>query len=165
VLTGFSSNFSSFCACQFFKGLGIGGEYSAMNSAINELIPARVRGWVDLAVNGSYWMGAVLASAFSLVMLDTTKVPIDIGWRLPFGLGGFLGIFIIASRIIFIPESPRWLITHDRLAEAEHIVSNIEHTISPNVKLLEIAETISVNKKIGTFKEIIQSMMTRKYRK
>jgi len=134
-----------------------------MNSAINELIPARVRGWVDLGVNGSYWQSAVMASGLSLVVLDTSNFAIDIGWRLPFGIGGVLGIFIIASRVIFIPESPRWLVTHDRIEEAERIVSSIERKISPNQDLPIVERMIIVSKKVASFSEIMQSMMTRKY--
>jgi len=161
--TGFSWNMASFCICQFVKGLGIGGEYSAMNSAINELIPARVRGWVDLAVNGSYWLGAVLASGLSLIFLDPTILPVDLGWRLPFAIGGVVGIAIIFCRILFIPESPRWLITHDRVEEAEAIVSSIERKVSPNHELPPVDAYITVSKKVGTLAEVLQSMMTRKY--
>jgi len=134
--TAFSWNFYSFVAFNFFTGLGIGGEYSAMNSAINEFIPARVRGFVDLAINGSYWMGAAIAASASLLFLDENIVPRNIGWRLPFAIGAVICVFIIVTRI-FLPESPRWLMTHGRVQEAEAIVQKIESGIErgKNIKL------------------------------
>jgi len=134
--TPFSWNFYSFVAFNFFTGLGIGGEYSAMNSAINEFIPARVRGFVDLAINGSYWMGAAIAASASLLFLDENIVPRNIGWRLPFAIGAVICVFIIVTRI-FLPESPRWLMTHGRVQEAEAIVQKIESGIErgKNIKL------------------------------
>eukprot|EP00026_Physarum_polycephalum_P006821 Phypoly_transcript_06874.p1 GENE.Phypoly_transcript_06874~~Phypoly_transcript_06874.p1 ORF type:complete len:515 (+),score=65.89 Phypoly_transcript_06874:128-1672(+) len=163
LLTGLSWNFQTFSICQFVKGLGIGGEYSAMNSAINEMIPARVRGWVDLAVNGSYWIGAVLAAAVSIGLLDTSKFRIDIGWRLPFAIGGALGIIIIILRLKFIPESPRWLIIHERVTEAEEIVANIEKKVYKNQTIPEVNQYVTVNKKTASMVDIMKTVLTKKY--
>eukprot|EP01111_Echinosteliopsis_oligospora_P011115 TRINITY_DN3589_c0_g1_i2.p1 TRINITY_DN3589_c0_g1~~TRINITY_DN3589_c0_g1_i2.p1 ORF type:complete len:542 (-),score=113.52 TRINITY_DN3589_c0_g1_i2:2124-3749(-) len=163
LLTGFCFDFASFGICQFVKGLGIGGEYSAMNSAINELIPARVRGWVDLVVNGSYWIGAVLASCVSIILLDPRYLPVNIGWRLPFAIGGVLGIFIIVARVLFIPESPRWLLVHDRIKEAEEIIADIERKVAPNGDLPAVHGTVMVPKSSGTILDVIRSMANRKY--
>ena len=92
VLTAFSKNFLWFAVCRFFTGAGIGGEYAAINSAIDELIPARVRGTVDLIINGSFWVGTAAGAALSLVLLDTSIFATDVGWRLAFGLGAVLGL-------------------------------------------------------------------------
>ena len=127
-LTAFSWNFWSFAVFRFFTGAGIGGEYSAINSAIDELIPARVRGRVDLAINGTFWLGFALGAFASLLILDVRIFPIDLGWRLGFGIGALLGLIIIFFRKD-IPESPRWLLTHGHPEEAERVVSEIEHTI------------------------------------
>jgi MFS family permease len=110
---------------RFFAGLGIGGEYTAINSAIDELIPAKYRGRVDIAVNGTYWAGAMLGAAGSAVLLDHSLFPADLGWRLAFFIGPALGLGIIFLRR-HIPESPRWMVTHGRSAEAERIVDGIE---------------------------------------
>ncbi|MEV0974271.1 MFS transporter [Microtetraspora glauca] len=109
---------------RFLTGMGIGGEYAAINSAIDELIPARNRGQVDLTINGSFWAGSALGSAAALVLLSDL-LPTDIGWRLAFGLGGLLGIGIMIVRR-HVPESPRWLFIHGREKEAERIVGTIE---------------------------------------
>ena len=123
--TGFSWNLWSFCLFRFLTGAGIGGEYTAINSTIQELIPARARGWTDLVINGSFWLGAVLGAGTSLVVLDPALFGPDWGWRVAFLLGAALGLVILALRS-WIPESPRWLITHGRAAEAERIVAGIE---------------------------------------
>jgi MFS family permease len=115
--TALSWNAWSFMLLRFLTGAGIGGEYSAINSTIQELIPARVRGWTDLVINGSFWLGAGLGAAGSIVLLDPSILPADIGWRLAFLIGGSLGAVIFLLRL-WIPESPRWLVTHGRSEEA-----------------------------------------------
>jgi MFS family permease len=113
---------------RFLAGMGIGGEYAAINSAIDELIPSRYRGRVDIAVNGTYWLGAAVGAAISLVLLNTSLLPINVGWRLGFLLGPVAGVIIIYLRRA-IPESPRWLMTHGRDVEAEEIVDQIEERV------------------------------------
>ena len=128
VATAFSFSPWYFFLCRFLTGAGIGGEYAAINSAIDELIPARVRGRVDLIINGSYWLGSAAGSALSLVLLSTVLLPIELGWRLAFGFGAVLGICVLIVRR-HVPESPRWLFIHGREEEAERIVCGIEEGI------------------------------------
>ena len=123
--TALSWDFYSFLFFRFMTGAGIGGEYSAINSAIQELIPARLRGRVDLAINGSFWVGAAAGALVSVWLLDPELVGPDLGWRLAFGSGAGLGLFILYLRR-FIPESPRWLMIHGRAREAHATVSEIE---------------------------------------
>ncbi|MBS1868337.1 MAG: MFS transporter [Actinobacteria bacterium] len=112
-------------AARFLTGAGIGGEYAAINSAIDELIPARVRGRVDLIINGSYWLGAAAGSVAALFFLDTSIFATNVGWRLAFGVGVVFGLAILFVRRN-LPESPRWLFIHGREQEAEEIVGRIE---------------------------------------
>ena len=128
LLTALSWDFASFALFRALTGAGIGGEYAAINSAIQELIPARLRGRTDLAVNGSFWLGTALGAGASVGLLDPALLPPDLGWRLAFGTGAFLGLFILYLRR-FLPESPRWLMTHGRVAEAERVVAEIEARI------------------------------------
>ena len=128
ALSAFSWNFWSYALFRAVTGAGIGGEYAAINSAIDELIPARVRGRVNLIINSSYWVGAALGAAATLVLLDTRRVPIWLGWRLAFGIGATLGLIVIFFRR-WIPESPRWLMIHGRNPEAEEIVGGVERRI------------------------------------
>src|SRR5262245_4559503 len=134
--TAFSWSVWSFALFRFLTGAGIGGEYTAINSTIQELVPARVRGWTDLAINGSFWVGAALGAAGSIVLLDPTLLPIDIGWRAAFGIGAALSLVILFMRM-WLPESPRWLITHGRAAEAEAVVAGIEERFRRDGHLLE----------------------------
>jgi MFS family permease len=128
ALSGFSWNFWSYALFRAITGAGIGGEYAAINSAIDELIPARVRGRVDLTINGSYWIGAAMGAAATLVLLDPRNLPIWLGWRCAFGIGATLGLVVIFFRR-WIPESPRWLMIHGRNEEAEKIVIEVERKI------------------------------------
>ncbi len=123
--TAFSWNFWSFIVFRFFTGMGIGGEYTAINSTIQELVPARVRGWVDLVINGSFWVGAALGAVGAIILLDPAVIDPELGWRLAFFIGSALGLIILVLRQ-WIPESPRWLIGHGRTQEAEAIVAAIE---------------------------------------
>jgi MFS family permease len=141
-----SWNFLSFAFFRFLTGAAIGGEYSAINSAIDELIPARVRGWVDLAVNGTFWLGAAAGSLASVVLLDRRLIGVDLGWRLGFGLGAALGLIIIFLRN-HVPESPRWLLTHGAPEEAERVVDELERQIEsdPAVgKLPEVTQSMTI---------------------
>jgi MFS family permease len=124
-LTAFSWNLWTFCLFRFLTGAGIGGEYTAINSTIQEFIPAKYRGRTDLIVNGSFWIGAALGALGSIVLLDLAYFAPDIGWRVCFGIGAGLGLVILFLRT-FIPESPRWLVTHGRAAEGEAIVRQVE---------------------------------------
>jgi MFS family permease len=129
ALSAFSWSFASYAFFRALTGAGIGGEYAAINSAIDELIPARIRGRVDLIINGSYWVGAALGSAATIVLLDPRRLPIWLGWRFAFGIGAALGLIVIFFRR-WIPESPRWLMIHGRNDEAEQIVSAVEANIA-----------------------------------
>ncbi|QIG81809.1 MFS transporter [Sphingosinithalassobacter tenebrarum] len=123
--TAFTWDLPSFALMRFLTGAGIGGEYSAINSAIQELIPARRRGWTDLVINGSFWVGAAMASGVSILLLDPNLFAPDHGWRLAFFGGAIIGAVILFLRR-FIPESPRWLAIHGRQEEAEAVVDEIE---------------------------------------
>jgi MFS family permease len=123
--TALSWDIWSFMFFRFVTGAGIGGEYSAINSTIQELIPARVRGWTDLVINGSFWVGAAIGAAGSIVLLNPALFAVDVGWRVAFLLGAALSVVIFFLRM-WIPESPRWLMTHGRAHEAEAIVTGIE---------------------------------------
>src|SRR6202008_1566656 len=117
-MTAMSWGIASFAIFRFITGLGIGGEYAAINSAIDELIPARLRGRVDLSINGSYWIGVAVGGVLTLVLLGPRWLPPSLSWRLVFLFGAALGLCIVLVRR-HMPESPRWLLLHGRVAEAK----------------------------------------------
>ncbi len=161
--TAFSWDFWSFAVFRFFTGAGIGGEYSAINSAIDELIPARVRGRVDLAINGSYWIGAAAGSLSTLVLLDPNLLPINLGWRLGFGIGALLGLVIIFYRN-HVPESPRWLVTHGRAEEANAVVKDIERHFADEGKTLDpVNQTITLHARHDVGFALIARTMVKTY--
>ena len=123
--TAFSWNLWSFLLFRFITGAGIGGEYAAINSTIQELVPARVRGWTDLVINGSFWIGAALGALGAIVLLDPAVIDPEHGWRAAFLIGALLACIVFFMRL-WLPESPRWLMTHGRAVEAEEIVAGIE---------------------------------------
>jgi MFS family permease len=126
--SGLSWSFTSFALLRFATGAGIGGEYSAVNSAIDELIPARLRGRTDLAINSTYWLGTVLGSLLTFAVLQPRLLPPDLGWRCVFALGALLGLSILALRR-HVPESPRWLLLHGRVEQAEQVITAIERDV------------------------------------
>jgi MFS family permease len=125
ALTGISWSAGSFFLFRFVTGAGIGGEYAAINSTIQELVPARYRGFTDLVINGSFWVGAGLGALVAVAVLNPALVDPEFGWRLAFGVGAGLGLIVFFMRM-WIPESPRWLVTHGRTDEAEAIMEGIE---------------------------------------
>jgi MFS family permease len=161
--SAFSWNFWSFAVFRFLTGAGIGGEYSAINSAIDELIPARVRGRVDLAINGSYWLGAAVGALSTLFLLDPRILPVDLGWRLGFGIGAVLGLVIIFYRN-HVPESPRWLVTHGHPDEANRVLDEIEaHFEREGVKLETVHQTIRIRPRRDLGFVLIARTMIRTY--
>jgi MFS family permease len=148
VLTAFSPNYLWFLVCRFLTGAGVGWEFSAIHSAVDELIPARVRGAVDLIIGGSFWIGTILGSLASVVLLNTAIFAVDVGWRLAFGLAAIMAVGILLVRRN-VPESPRWLFLHGHDAEAERVTRDIERQVvqDTNQELIEPRRTIRVKQR------------------
>lgn len=127
--TALSWSVASYGLFRFLTGAGIGGEYTAINSTIQELIPSRYRGWTDLIINGSFWLGAALGAISAIVLLDPNWIDVDLGWRLAYLTGAGLGLVVFVMRI-WIPESPRWLIIHGYPDQANAIVRDIERWVT-----------------------------------
>jgi MFS family permease len=148
VLTAFSMNPMWYFACRFVTGMGIGGEYAAINSAIDELIPAKFRGRVDIAINGSFWVGAAAGALLTIPLLDPARIDPAIGWRLAFGMGAILAVGILFVRRQ-VPESPRWLFIHGREEESDKIVRDIEDTVEDETgkTLPTVSETLTIRQR------------------
>jgi MFS family permease len=163
VLTAFSMSFAWFLVCRAITGSGVGGEYSAIHSAVDELIPARVRGAVDLIIGGSYWIGTIFGSLASLLLLDKSLFAANVGWRLAFGLAAIMGFAILLVRRN-VPESPRWLFLHGYDAEAERVTGDIERQVvdSTGQELLPPRRTLRVKQRgpmgIGEIASVVFKM-------
>jgi MFS family permease len=131
--TALSWNVASYALFRFLTGAGIGGEYTAINSTIQELVPARYRGWTDLIINGSFWIGAAVGATSAIVLLDPQLIGPDLGWRLAYFTGACLGLVVFVMRM-WIPESPRWLMIHGRPEQAHAIVEEIERSVIGHVQ-------------------------------
>src|SRR6201996_2811569 len=165
LLSALAWDFWSFAFFRMLTGLGIGGEYAAVNSAIDELIPAKYRGRVDLIVNGSFWLGAAFGALAAPLLLNQKLFAVNVGWRLGFGIGGVLGMTILLLRR-FVPESPRWLVTHCRSDEAETVVKEIEDRVEKDAKqsLPKPTERLEVHPRKSFGLGMIFSAMVGKYR-
>ncbi|MEU6890506.1 MFS transporter [Streptomyces sp. NPDC046557] len=160
ALTAFSFSAWWFFVFRFLTGFGIGGEYAAINSAIDELIPSKYRGRVDLIINGSFWLGAVAGALLSVLALDTDLFPMWLGWRLTFALGVVLGLVILLVRR-HVPESPRWMFIHGKATEAEELVTEVERQVEEEKgrPLPEAGDAITVTQRRSTgFREIAKTV-------
>lgn len=160
--TAFAPDFRIFVLCRFVTGAGIGGEYTAINSAVQELIPARYRGHTDLVINGSFWVGAAAGALGAVVLLEPGRLPPDMGWRAAFGIGAVLGVGILFLRR-HVPESPRWLMTHGRLDEANAIVAAIEaesrSTRAPAAPLPEVSIQVGRDRPGATLADVARTLL------
>jgi MFS family permease len=158
--TATSWNIASFALFRFITGAGIGGEYAAINSTIQELIPARVRGWSDLVINGSFWVGAAMGAVGSLVLLDPNVIDPDHGWRLAFLIGASLALVIFFMRF-WIPESPRWLMTHGRTEEARRVIAGIEARFDALSPAHDLPRARLRTRKSTPLREVAQTLFKR----
>jgi MFS family permease len=166
MLTAFSWDFASLCLFRAITGFGIGGEYAAINSAIDELIPARVRGRVNLVINGSFWLGAIVGSAATVVLLDPSIFQVDVGWRVGFAIGASLGVVVLFARR-FIPESPRWLAIHGYRDRAESALAEIEARVehATGTRLPAPQHTLAIQPRARTGLALVFETMFARYRR
>ena len=166
ILSALAWDFWSFALFRMLTGLGIGGEYAAVNSAIDELIPAKYRGRVDLIVNGSFWLGAAFGALAAPILLNQNIFAVNLGWRLGFGIGGVLGTAILLLRR-FVPESPRWLVTHCHSEDAEAIVHDVEQRVTSDTKttLPDMDQRLTVHPRKSFGLPLIFRAMLGKYRR
>ena len=161
ICTALSMNFLFFAFCRFFTGLGIGGEYAAINSAVDELIPGKVRGTVDLFVNATFWVGATVGSIAAFILLGGHGLPLDRSWRYAFGIGGALGLGVLLLRLK-VPESPRWLMLRGKEEHADRVVDSIEAEVKKSGKqiIAPTAEKLKLRTRDHTpLKEIFANML------
>jgi MFS family permease len=158
--TATSWNIASFAFFRFLTGAGIGGEYAAINSTIQELIPARVRGWSDLVINGSFWIGAAMGALGSLVLLDPAVIDPERGWRLAFLIGASLALVIFFMRL-WIPESPRWLMTHGRAEEARRVIEGIEARFDALAPAHDLPRMRLRTRRVTPLREVAQTLFQR----
>jgi MFS family permease len=159
--TAFSWNLWSFVLFRFITGAGIGGEYTAINSTIQELVPARYRGWTDLVINGSFWIGAAVGAVLGIVLLNPAVIDPELGWRLAFLTGAVLGMIVFLMRL-WIPESPRWLMIHGQPERAQEIVAEIERgaTVHRDVVPTDKLSTIRLKMRTHTpLSEVAQTLI------
>ena len=149
VLTAFSMNPMWYFAARFLTGTGIGGEYAAINSAIDELIPAKYRGRVDVAINGSFWIGAAGGALLTIPLLDPTVIDQAWGWRLAFGLGAILAVGILLVRrnvpgepALAVHPRPRGRGRADRAA-----TSSARSSEETGEQLHDVSETITIRQR------------------
>jgi MFS family permease len=163
--TAFSWNLWSFALFRFLTGAGIGGEYTAINSTIQELVPARYRGWTDLVINGSFWIGAAIGAVLGIVLLNPAVIDPELGWRVAFLAGALLGMIVFLMRF-WIPESPRWLMIHGQPERAHAIVADIERgaAVHPDAVATDKLPTIRLRMRTHTPLMEVAHTLIRAYR-
>src|SRR5229473_3165433 len=158
--TALSWSVGSYALFRFLTGAGIGGEYTAINSTIQELVPARYRGWTDLVINGSFWIGAAMGAIAAIMLLDPAVLGPDLGWRLAYLTGAVLGLVVFVMRM-WIPESPRWLMIHGRPDEAHAIVDGIEQSVVGHTQAKQVFPKIRLRMRSHTpLREVAQTLFS-----
>src|SRR6201988_4103511 len=158
--TALSWNLASYALFRFLTGAGIGGEYTAINSTIQELVPARYRGWTDLVINGSFWIGAAIGAVAAIVLLDPQVIDPELGWRLAFLTGAGLGLVVFVMRL-WIPESPRWLMIHGYPDQAHAIVDEIEQSVTGHTQAQQVFPKIRLRMRDHTpLSEVAHTLFT-----
>lgn len=158
--TALSWSVASYALFRFLTGAGIGGEYTAINSTIQELVPARYRGWTDLLINGSFWIGAAIGAIAAIVLLDPATIGPDHGWRLAYFIGAALGLIVLVMRM-WIPESPRWLMIHGQPEQADAIVADIERSVTGHVQQQDLPKMKIKIRDHTPLREVASTLFTR----